>query len=459
MAITLTGTGGLFTRLGKLGKIMFKVNGDQSDLATVFGEIAAQYASTLLDVGGRIANSQTGLIRSQSGIVGQVRQEAVNTVIAMVEADAPAAARSLADALNEVRRQMIAGGATVKTSTVSVAFAAVGSPTGSGVRVSSTKRGDGLVQENMFAEVGRLVCTADSYSGGATAGREPFRYVGESNLGASIFDYDWPNGSEAATTLRAVSADEDASQAGNLLTNGDMETWSGGTPTINGNNWVTTGTAGTDFAQNASSPFRGSFDFKFLAGTGANTALAQTFNSAAGTTTQLKPLTSYAFNVWMKRDGVVTAGVITVDLVDGSDTVINDAQGVPNSFTQTCSALTTSYAGVNGVFRLPAVLPSTVKLRIRMSTALTGANVLMDDVCLTPLTAAYVGGPGLAVFSGVTPFVLNDTWTVTGTNNRGGASFLATFQALFDRFFNARQLNFLLPSDAAPTIADSLISA
>ncbi|VTS08133.1 hypothetical protein [Gemmata obscuriglobus] len=120
-------------------------------------------------------------------------------------------------------------------------------------------------------------------------------------------------------------------------------------------------------------------------------------------------------------------------------------QSANNSFTQSCSALTTIYAAVNGVFRTPGVLPATMKLRVRMSTALTGAAVRIDDVCLTPLTAAYQGGPGLAIFSGATPFLKTDAWTAAATNNRGGASYGATFQCLLDRFFGLRALGILFP--------------
>jgi hypothetical protein len=453
---------GLFPRMGKLGKLLYKVNGNQSDLATVFGEIAAQYTTGLLDVAGQLEISQTGLIRNQPGIVSAIQQSAVATIIGMVEADAPAAARSLSDALIEVRRQMLAGSVTVKACTVAAAVAALGTPTGTGVIVASTKRGDGLVQENLFAEVGRIVCTADSYSGGQTAGREQFRYVGESSQSGGVFDYDWPAGSDAQTALTAVSADDFANTTGNLLSNGNFETWSSdATPTLNGQSWATTGTAGTDWKRD-SGAFRGSYALRLVAGTGILSSFAQTFHDTSdnfGTGAALTPNTSYAVNLWMKQGGSVTGGVLTVELIDGSGTVINDQQGSANSFTKSLSGLTTSYAAVSGVFRVPAVPPATVKLRFRVSTALTGADVFIDDFCVTPLTAVYTGGPGVAVFSGATPFVTGDTWTLTQTNDRGGSTYSATFQALFDRFFSARSLGLLLPSSGSPSIADSLISS
>jgi hypothetical protein len=461
MAIDLTtDPEGLFPRLGKLGKILFKVNGDQSDLSTVFGEIALQYATSLHDRYGVLAQAQTGLIRNQSGIVGAVQSLAVNTVIDMVEADQPAAARSLPDAINEVIRQMNAAMTpeTVQVATVSVSIAALGTPIGTGVFVSSTKRGDGLIQENMFAEVGRIICTGDSYQDGQTAGQEPFTYVGESDLGVGVLDYNWPQGSSANTQLRAISADEDGNSDGNLLTNGDAEDWSDD-PDPELENWVlTVATWGTEIEQSATG-FRGSFALRFIAST-TNTVLSQQFNDTDGTAAIVKPLTSYAVNLWARKvTGTISAGVLTVELVDGSGTTINDEQGTANSFTIDLTALTTSYVAKNGVFRLPAVMPSEVHLRLRISTDLAGNDFLVDDICMTPLTAAYTGGPGLAVFSGSTPFVKTDTWTVTGANNRGGATFLASFQALFDRLFNTRQLGILLPSDASPTIADTLITA
>lgn len=453
-----TNPGGLFPRLGRLGKALLELNLSQADYDAALSGVAAQFASTLKDVYGPLAAQQSQLVQGVPSNYSAVQQVAQSVLQRMVADDVAAAGRNLDDALREVIRQMRAGSVSVKACTVASTVAALGTPTGTGKLVATTKRGDGLVQENLFAEVGRLVCLADSYSGGQTAGQEPFRYIGEGDEGRGEFDYLWPAGSAALTGLTAISADTDASATGNLTTNGDAESWTGTTPALD--NWVLApGTWGTDIAQNASSPYRGTYDVRFVAGTGVNTALAQTFDDSTGSAVALTPLTSYAFCAWMKRGGVVSAGVLTVELVDGSGTVINDEQGTANSFTQTLSALTTSYAAVTGFFRLPAIPPAVVKLRLRISTALTGASVYVDDICLAPVTEAYTGGPGLCVFSGVTPFKAGDQWTATQTNDRGGASNLATFQALFDRLFGMRGRGLLLPSAGSPTLADTLIQS
>lgn len=177
----------------------------------------------------------------------------------------------------------------------------------------------------------------------------------------------------------------------------------------------------------------------------------------------LVPLTQYAFNVYMLADVGPAAGVITVDLVDGiGGTVINDEQGVANSFTIDCTALTTSFVAKNGVFRMPRVLPTAVYLRIRVSTAISGGtSVFFDHAALAAMTSLYTGGPAAAVFSGKLPFtkgsaqIAPDKFTITVTNDRAGE-----FQEWFERLFAMAAKGLILPSDSggAETIDDALIA-
>lgn len=177
----------------------------------------------------------------------------------------------------------------------------------------------------------------------------------------------------------------------------------------------------------------------------------------------LDPLKQYAFNNWMKADVVPAAGVITVDLVDGvGGSVIADQAGTNNSFTVTCSGLSTSHAARNGVFRTPKVLPPIVHLRIRITTAVSsGTSIFLDHASLAEMLELYPGGPSVAIFSGSTSFtqgggqVLGDSFTLTVTNDRAGE-----FQEWFDRNFDMRTKGLLLPSvtDASETQADSLIA-
>lgn len=447
-----------FTKLGRFGRILYLMNTGQAAMPAGYTSLFTEFAADLDTITGPVAQAEDGGIRGMSSLASAIQTAAQQYLLEFVKADVPTAAASVVDALDEFHRQMIAQSKTVNACAVSITPTAFSSVTGDGVLVTSTVTGPGLTREHMIAESARLTCVGDSYSGTATEGREPFRFVGEREE-AGRFDYNWPVGSNASTNLNAISADVDADSGSNLLTNGDAEDWStDATPELN--NWVTADTWGTHLQRSATG-HRGSYGLEFIAAAN-NTAIYQQFEQTDGTGTAADPvtLTSYAVNLFVRKvSGTITAGVLTVELVDDTGTVIDDEEGTANSFTIDLTAVTTTYVAYNGVFRLPAVKPSTVRLRLRMSTQLAGGNVLVDDACFARMTLAYPGGPVLAVFSGATPFLSGDGWDIVTTNDRGGASYGATWQTLFLRLFG--QSSFLLPSDAGgtETQADTLITS
>lgn len=458
MAITLTGTGGLFTRLGKIGKVADRMRVYQgTTLPTNISELMAQYDTLRAAVDG-VPTADTDSRKAVSQIMATLSTAAQNTVIQMVRADKPTAAGSIGEALAELIAQMRTAVASVKTNTVTATSAAFTTPvanSGNGVMVVSAKRGDGLNEEDIIPETAYVVCTADSQAGGATLGQETFTYTGEVAQ-EDVWAEDYPVGTGGSQTLTAIDASLDNS--GNLLTNSDFEDFTANQPA----KWATlVGVAGTDYRKSTSQFFDGSASLEYIGGA-TLTSLTQTFNDAGGTLGTLSPSTAYLINWWGKVDVVPAAGVLTIDLVDGSNVVINDDQGVANSQTYTLSGFTTSFVSKTAAFRLPRSLPSVVKLRVRISTALSGGSSLfIDRLGFTPGVALYPGGPRAAIFSGQTTakFVAGDGFTLTTTNDYGGASNLSTFQQLFERLFGMRDLGLLLPSNGSPTIADSLISA
>lgn len=110
----------------------------------------------------------------------------------------------------------------------------------------------------------------------------------------------------------------------------------------------------------------------------------------------------------------------------------------------------------NAVFRTPATLPPNVYLRIRIHTAISGGtSVYLDEVCLIPMTKLYTGGIYAAAFSGRTYWRLNDTGTITVTNDAAGV-----LGSWANRIFALRDSELLIPSNvsAQETQADSAVS-
>jgi len=178
----------------------------------------------------------------------------------------------------------------------------------------------------------------------------------------------------------------------------------------------------------------------------------------------LRPKAAYAVSGWVNRSsGAITSGVITVDLVEGfGGSVINDAEGTANSFTFNASSLTTTFKSLNElvtgetVFRIPAVVPTLVYLRIRQSTPIdASAAVFFDHWAVSTMTQLYPGGPLAAAFSGSSNFEVDDKITITVTNDRAGE-----VQEWYNRNFNMARLGLLLPSNAAgsETIPDTVVS-
>lgn len=454
MAIPLTtNPGGLFRQLGRVGKLALLVDQHQTALPAAFESLLVQYDGQtppgFRDVIATAVALAPQAVANQAAWLPALQQAAVGTLIRHVQKDKPAAAGSVQLALEELVRQMRASGDTVKRSAVAVAATPAAGNAGDGVAVATATRGDGLPAELLIAEVARLEVTADSFGGGATAGSETATYYGAAGNPADVWAYDWPAGSGVATALTAVSP-----SSGSYLTGGDFEVFS---PADTPDDWaIEVGAAGVEVFEEGTTVYSGLKAVR-VAGSATLTRLAQTL--AADT---LPPaLTPLGCVLWVRVSGVPAAGVLTIDLTDAAGAVTTDDQGAANSFTQSLPALAAAtWTPVSGVFRTGRSLPVGLKLRVRLSTALSaGTNLYLDRVTLFPLVTVYAGGPAVGVASGAAPFAAADAWTLTSTNDRGGAADNATFQALFERIFGLSSLGLLLPSANTPTVADTLITA
>lgn len=495
-------------------------------------------------IAGRLPAAVAGFQSAGGSLLTSIRQFCQDFLIEFVSNDVDLPDRKLSTALQELIDQMESESESVDASTVGLSVAYGGGNTGNGALVTSTKRGDGRIQESIVAEV----LSGEFLASGLTAA---VRFKGEEAAGSKL-DHDWPKGSGITVSVAAIDA------ASSLLANGDMEDeddiadmpddWyaSVGTigTTIKMTNpeqqtiiiasdpttgyyrvlWTTPGgdavnttwlpynatgsqlqtalrllpglSAVTVVTTGDSPNFTHTITFTGLGGNVAeftsengfdtgtishNTTVAGSANVFAGSkameldsdgaqlTTIQQPVaglttkTAYAVSLWALADVVPAAGVITIDLVDGiGGTVIQDAQGVNNSFTIDCTGLTTSWqhlvdiAGSDPVFRTPAVLPDVVYFRIRISTAVSsGTSVFIDHVAMAKMTALYAGGPLIANFSGSVEWKKGDTATITATSNRAGL-----IQEWMERNFGMAALGLILPSDTggSETIPDTVVA-
>ncbi|OWK45759.1 hypothetical protein [Fimbriiglobus ruber] len=457
MSIPLTGSStALFDRLGLAGNALLLLNQCQGGTNTTLVDLIAGYSGTDEDLTAYLTLGRDSTLR---GIPPRPMSYLTTltgaTVQRMVQQDQPTRGQTLADALAVVVAQMQAASASVQVCTVGATATVYATQTGTGVLVLSTARGDGRQQENLIAEAARVECTADAATGGRPPGSERFQWAGTPNA-AGVYDWDWPQGSGATTTVTCADAGTDYSRGTNVLVNGGFDTWNTGlTAPVN---WTATGTVTQE-----TTLIYGATGFAVRVAAGATPTLVQTFTAAgvSGNTRYTPPpVSSLAFAVWLRGSAALTGGVLKVELVDGTGAVVNDATGNPASVSLALTGLGTTYTSQTGIVRTPPVIPTTgLQLRLNVSTTPAGGDLLIDYLAVAPLTAAYPGGPGLALFSGATRFVQGDGWNVTATNDRGDSSNLATWQALFDRLFGMRALGLLLPSSGSPTIVDTLITS
>lgn len=205
----------LFTVAGKamyaqqvaLAAVGTTVPTEVDDLLDAFNALTpdAELEATAVGIPGALSGWQSG----SNVIVGGLQTFMQRFVVQFVDDDAPQPDKQLATALRELIQQMQDNAASVDASTVSAAIAYDADNTADGRIVVSVKRGDGLVQENLYDEVIDVTVTSDGLTG-------TLRFAGEP-AADSLLSHEWPLGSGAAASLAAVSA------ASSLLSNGDME--------------------------------------------------------------------------------------------------------------------------------------------------------------------------------------------------------------------------------------------
>jgi hypothetical protein len=467
MTVALSGSGGLFTRLGRLfagADDIQALRGATATSRVLTGANWVTRAATILAdyaAGTGIQATADGLYSNLSAWQGTstafltaLKSLAQATVVRMVDLDVGLPVKDLPNALAVLNAQMRAAAASINASVPSVANpAAIGTPYGNPAIVVSLKNAAGETLQYVVPENLVLTCTGDSRSG-ATAGQEPLSLKGAAATADSLA-YNWPTGSGASLNFKDVDGTK-SNSGGNLLQSADFEVWS--TANTPDNFVISAGAAGTDVfnggSGNAYGSGTGSLQF-----TGPNGAVTQQFGipvstspGAGGTPATFSGGVQYSFNGWAKVSATPTAGALDFALVDGAGTVINDDSASANLVTQSLTAFTGAWVAVNGTFRTPTVLPAVQKIRIRPTGLDAGKSVYLDRLALAIMAPAYQGGPSINVFSGSNKLILNDAWSIAIGQTWGALA------KHLQRNFALREMGLQIPASATPTLPDSLIA-
>lgn len=460
MTIPFTGAGSLFVRVGHQAGWLNAVNTARgttwkTNVDNIYADFTTYPDSALVNgLLGQYNSTIAALDATGSYIQGLTQ----NTLVQMVYDDVKLNSQALAPNVTELVRQMVANAASVATPTISTSVSAGGSNVGNGQVIASKLNIYGVQIDYLYAENIIAAVTNDSYSSNpATAYEEPIQFLGQFPYpnGTSNF---WPTGSGANLLSAFVDPAIDASQTTNLLTNSDYQTFTvSNTP----DQWpITVGSAGsTIFNGGSGDAFLGSGVLQFTGNGSELTAVLQQFNASSGTTAKLYANTVYGVGFWTKVDSVPAAGVLQVSLVNGTGTtptIVADDATTDNATTVSLPGETTSYAFHSAFFRTPKTLPSTLALRVRLSTALTNARkVYIGGLVMTPAVQVYTGGPYAAAIAGNIKADIADRYTLAVANNAGTTA----WQYVLQRLWSMNSLYPLqIPSSGSPTIATGLIT-
>ncbi len=109
-------------------------------------------------------------------------------------------------------------------------------------------------------------------------------------------------------------------------------------------------------------------------------------------------------------------------------------------------------------FRLARDPVQPIYLRIRLVNGLaTGDAIYIDDMIVIAATELYPGGPFANAVIGKTAAVVEDNWSLTLVNSRGGL-FLGDVQKWFTQNFDMNGKRLLLPSSGTNNIPDGVIA-
>lgn len=458
MALTYDGTNGLFTRLGALIYMMDAVRAHQVNLQTLFANVQGEYSAADRYMIDQLSGNLETRIDEAGGILSDIRAAATKTLNEMAFAVAASSttnamrAKALTDALIWLIREMDADSEKIDGTTITKSALSVGaSNNGNGTFIylfdaPAVMLGSTNDWPNVRTEMLEARCIQDAQSGSLSAGTEVFEVRGQPSYGG--LDHRFPAGSGTLVRIASAVSSIDAGARGqNVATNSDLEEWTTNIP----NQWtVVSGTAGVDFAQEASIVNRGASSLKCSA-TSTVFKVRQQLASADGSLGVLTPDRPYML-AFAARKAAGATGDIRVSLQDSAGTILDSGNF---AVTQSVASLTTSFTVVSVAWRTPRILPSSVYIAVETTTGVAIAAAYIDDVVLAEMHPIALGGPAIGIYAGGANWLVDDNARYSFTNNGEGA-----FATALDRLFDMYGKGLSIPADYAgtETILDSLIA-
>ncbi len=454
MALTYTGTNGLFTHLGKLVKHYNQFKTDATHASTGLDadrlDILDTFQAADQDV--PIEGLVNGFERWKAEYVNRRAELAEYAASRLRDQDSVldeigASTDDINDILQRLIETMDADSESVNESSVSVGSVTANSANEGGGTVLTTDVLDGVTSPGMLNNT--LLPGRTAYDGLTTELAAPDQTF-SLRVAADSFQDDLDEGSEEVLWEGGVAdqqhgLEDDGSgviatiqpvhaATADHLTNPDFEDgFTGGVP----DNWDLVGGVGDTNVKSAGSANadHGS-DALLLQGDATASSIEIKQDIAATAVVARK---RYCVTARLKKDSATT-GTLLIQFEGTGYT-----PGASEKISVSVSSLGTSY-GLNHFFvTMPAIIPSDFKLVIRWSGGTPGASekVYIDDLGVGAVN--YGGGVGLVIVRDSGPLARNDRYTFNVTNTEG------VFQAFFRRAFGTQ-----LPSSGTPTIADSL---
>jgi hypothetical protein len=144
----------------------------------------------------------------------------------------------------------------------------------------------------------------------------------------------------------------------------------------------------------------------------------------------------YAVSI-QARKTPTTTGTLYLELVDGTNTVLEDDAGTANQISIDISTMSSSaFTPHTGFFRLPSVLPSVWYVQLRSTDIANTYGFYLDDFIIVAAQPLYKDGPYAALIANGRDLAAGDRYTVAVANSWAGK-----IQTWFYRWFGV-----LLPS-------------